>query len=543
MANDTRIRRSEVVTCNGVVASGHPLAAAAGLRVLMAGGNAIDAAVAIAGVLGVVQPMMSGFGGDTFLLLWHAGDSRVYAVNGSGIAPYAASREWFLAQGHRTMPLRGMLSFSVPGAVDAMATALQRWGSKRFTLGELLEPAISYAERGFPIAPKVAYWIAAATPVLSQYPSSAKIYLPNGRPPRIGEVLTNPDLARSLRTIAAEGPEAFYRGSLARRIVAYCREHGGLFTEQEFAEHQTIISDPLQTTYRDVTVCTTPPPSQGLLLLELLNLLEAFPADQLRWGTPEAIHTMVEAKKLAFADRLAYMGDPKFVDVPLGVLLSKDYAARRRQAIDPRQAHNRAPAGALPEAVGDTTSFCVGDAQGNLVSFITSLSNSFGTAEVVDGTGILLNNRAGRGFTLEEGHPNSIGPGKRTMHTLMPFLALRDGTPLVAWGTPGGDGQSQWNLQVFANFLDGGFSVQHAIEAPRWMSFPGTDPATVATPLELRLEQGFPEATVAALREFGHVIRPMGEMESGGGAQVIVVDNGVYIGGSDPRVDGCAIGF
>jgi gamma-glutamyltranspeptidase/glutathione hydrolase len=263
----------------------------------------------------------------------------------------------------------------------------------------------------------------------------------------------------------------------------------------------------------------------------------------LRWGTPDAIHVMVEAKKLAFADRLTHLGDPRFIGVPLAELLSKDYAARRRQAIDPRRAQSAVPAGALLEAVGDTTSFCVADAAGNLVSYITSLSSKFGCGEVVEGTGILLNNRAGRGFTLDEGHPNCLEPGKRTMHTLMPFLALRNGGPLMAWGTPGGDGQSQWDLQIFTNFVDGGFNVQRAIEMPRWLSFPGTDPATIATPLVLRLEDGFPDATVAALRELGHVIRPMGEMESGGGAQAIVVDAGVYRGGSDSRVDGCAIGI
>lgn len=543
MANESRPGRSEVLARAGIIASGHPLASAAGLRILMAGGNAIDAAVATAGVLGVAQPMMSGIGGETFLLLWHANDQRVYALNGSGIAPYAASREWFVTHGHQTMPLRGMLSPSVPGAVDAMAVALQRWGSRRFTLTDLLQPAIEYAERGVPVAPRVAFWIAGAASVLAQYPATAKIFLPHGRPAKTGELLVNPDLARSLRTIAAEGPDAFYRGSLARQIVAYCREHGGLFTEREFAEHKSEICDPLQTDYRGITVYTTPPPSQGLILLEVLNILEGFTPAQLRWGTPEAVHLMVEAKKLAFADRLAYLGDPRVIDNPITVLLSKDYAARRREAIDPRRAQSTVPAGALPEAVGDTTSFCVADTEGNLVSFITSLSSSFGCAEVVEGTGILLNNRAGRGFTLEAGHPNCIGPGKRTMHTLMPFLAVRDGRPLMVWCTPGGDGQPQWNLQVFSDIVDGGFSVQRAIEAPRWMSFPGTDPATIAAPLELRMEQGFPEATIAALRSLGHPVRPMGEMESGGGAQVIFTHDGLYIGGSDPRVDGCAIGF
>jgi len=509
----------------------------------MAGGNAIDAAVAIAGVLGVVQPMMSGVGGDTFLLFWRAADRRVYALNGSGIAPFAASREWFVNHGYATMPVRGMLSASVPGAVDAMVTALTRWGSNRFSLAELLRPAIEYAERGFPIAPRVAHWCAVAAPIIAQYPSTAKLYLPQGRPPRIGEVLTNPDLATSLRAIASEGADAFYRGSIARQIVRYCQDHGGLFTEQEFSAHRSEVYDPIHTTYRGLTVYTTAPPSQGLILLVLLNILEGFEPAQLGWGIPEAVHLMVEAKKLVFADRLAYLGDPQFVNNPLSELLSKAHAARRRQAIDPARAQTRVPAGALPEAVGDTSSFCVADGEGNMVSYIASISASFGSAEVVEGTGILLNNRAGRGFTLQEGHPNCIAPGKRTMHTLMAFLACRDGKPVLAWGTPGGDAQPQWNLQILSHIVDAGMTVQQAIEAPRWMSFPGTDPANEGKPLELRLEEGFPEATIATLRSLGHRIVPMGEMESGGGAQAIALHDGAYIGGSDPRVDGCAIGI
>ncbi len=543
MARGARQGRAEVVARRGMVASGHALASAAGLQVLMAGGNAIDAAVAIAGVLGVVQPMMSGLGGDTFLLFWSAAERRVYALNGSGIAPLAASREWFIKHGYQSMPLRGMLAPSVPGAVDAMVTALRQWGSNRFSLAALLRPAIEYAEEGFPIAPRVAHWCAVAAPVIAEYPSTAKIYLPQGRPPRMGEVLANPDLAASLQTIASEGPEAFYRGRLAQQIVRYCRDHGGLLTEREFAAHRSEVYDPIHTTYRGLTVYTTAPPSQGVILLGLLNIIEGFQPDQLRWGTPEAVHLMVEAKKLAFADRLAYLGDPQFVDNPLAELLSKAHAARRRQAIDPTRAQTRVPAGALPEAVGDTTSFCVADAEGNLVSYITSLSASFGCGEVIEGTGILLNNRAGRGFTLQEGHPNCIAPGKRTMSTLMPFLACRDGKPVLAWGTPGGDGQPQWNLQIFTHIVDGGLSVQQAIEAPRWMSFPGTDPAHEAAPFELRLEDGFPDATIAPLNSLGHRICAMGEIESGGGAQVIAVDDGVFIAGSDPRVDGCAIGI
>lgn len=535
--------RSVVMARRGMVASGHPLASAAGLRVLMSGGNAIDAAVATAAVLGVVQPMMSGVGGDTFLLYYPAREGRVWVLNGSGIAPYAATREFFLDRGYTRMPFRGMLSVSVPGAVDAMVTALERWGSGRFSLAQLLEPAIFYAEEGFPVTEKVSVWIAEAEEILKADPSTARIYLPQGRPPRPGEVLVQKDLAQTLRWIAQGGREVFYRGELARSIVRYCREHGGLLTEREFAEHQSEIYAPLETTYRGYRILTTTPPSQGLILLEMLNILEEFELSRLGWGSPDTVHLTVEAKKLAFADRLGYAGDPRFVDTPVGTLVSKEYARRRAREIHPSRASAEPRPGSLREELGATTYFAVADAEGNLVSYITSLSASFGCAQVVEGTGILLNNRAGRGFTLEAGHPNVIAPGKRTMHTLMCFMALhRDGRPFLVWGTPGGDGQPQWCAQVFTNLVDFGMNVQQAVEAPRWLSFPGTDPADLPAPFELRMEPGFPEETIAELQQRGHRVVPMSGFA--GGAQVIRVDPaGVYHGGSDPRVDGAAMGW
>ncbi|MDQ7801392.1 MAG: gamma-glutamyltransferase [Armatimonadota bacterium] len=535
--------RSVVMARRGMVASGHPLASAAGLRVLMSGGNAIDGAVATAAVLGVVQPMMSGVGGDTFLLYYPAREGRVWALNGSGIAPYAASRQFFLDRGYTRMPFRGMLSVSVPGAVDAMVTALERWGTGRFSLAQLLEPAIFYAEEGFPVTEKVSVWIAEAEEVLKAHPSTARIYLPQGRPPRPGEVLVQKDLAQTLRRIAQGGREVFYRGELARSIVRYCREHGGLLTEREFAEHQSEIYAPLETTYRGYRVLTTAPPSQGLILLEMLNILEEFELSRLGWGSPDTVHLMVEAKKVAFADRLGYVGDPRFVDNPVGTLLSKEYARRRAREIHPFRASAEPRPGSLREELGATTYFAVADAEGNLVSYITSLSASFGCAQVVEGTGILLNNRAGRGFTLEAGHPNVIAPGKRTMHTLMSFMALYpDGRPFLVWGTPGGDGQPQWCAQVFTNLVDFGMNVQQAVEAPRWLSFPGTDPADLPAPFELRVEPGFAEEAVEELQRRGHRVIPMSGFA--GGAQVIQVDPaGVYHGGSDPRVDGAAMGW
>jgi len=537
------LSRSAVLARRGMIASGHPLASAAGLEVLASGGNAIDAAVATAGVLGVAEPMMSGVGGDTFMLVYCKRDGRVWGMNASGPAPAGATREYFIGQGYATMPLRGMLSVSVPGAVAAMDTALQHWGSGRFTLAPLLAPAVQYAEEGVPVAPKMAYWMHNAAPVLSQFPSSAAIFLPHGRSLAEGEILVQRALAATLRTIAAGGAEAFYRGPIAETIARYSRSHGGLLSADDLAGYAVEIHEPLQTTYREYTVCATAPPSQGFLLLEMLNILEGFGAPA--WGTPDWVHRGVEAKKLAFADRLAYLGDPRVVRSPVAELIDKDYAARRRVHIDPARSAE-ARAGGLPaEVQGNTTYFCTADMEGNLVSCIASLSDSFGCADVIEGTGVVLNNRAGRGFELTAGHPNCIAPGKRTMHTLSPYMALRDGAAYLAWGTPGGDAQPQWNLQMFLNLVDAGMGLQQAIEAPRWHSFPGTDPATVGTPFELRIEDGYPADTLTELARRGHRLKSMGEAEEGSGAQAIMVDpiRDVFVGASDPRVDGCAIGL
>ncbi|MDQ7858525.1 MAG: gamma-glutamyltransferase [Armatimonadota bacterium] len=543
MTQSMRIGRSAAAGRRGMVATGHPLASGAALQVLAAGGNAVDAAVAAAGVLGVVQPMMSGLGGDTFMLVYRRREGRVWAVCGSGPAPGGATREYFVERGYAKMPLRGMLSVSVPGAVAAMEEALARWGSGRFPLSRLLEPAVRYAEEGAPVARRVAGWIRETAPVLARYPSSARIFLPGGRPPEEGDLLVQRDLAASLRAVAAGGAKAFYEGPIAERIGAYSRANGGLLTAQDLAGYRVEVAEPVRATFRGITVFTTPPPSQGFLLHEMLNILED--VDLGAWGSADWVHWPVEAKKLAFADRVAYLGDPRFVPSPLDRLLDSAHAARRRAEIDPVRAADAARGGLASEVPGDTTYFCVADVEGNLVSYITSLSAAFGCGEVVEGTGIMLNNRAGRGFELTAGHPNVIAPGKRTMHTLVPYMAFQGEAPWLVWGTPGGDAQSQWDLQVLLNLVAAGMGVQEAVEAPRWTSFPGTDPATIESPFELRMEEGFPAPTLAELERRGHRVQRQGPLGGGGGVQAIVVDGarGVYLGGSDPRTDGCAIGL
>lgn len=539
--------RSVVLTRNGMVCSASPLAGAAGLRVLQEGGNAVDAAIATAAVEGVVLPPMCGLGGEVFALVFSAREGKVYGVTGSGKAPLHATRDFFVSQGYQVMPQTGPLSVAIPGEIDAYDTLLRRFGSGKWSLARLLEPAIALAEEGFPLPQRIARYFSIAHPQLARNPSAGRIFLKEGRPYQPGEILRQPQLAQTLKAIASRGPREFYEGEVARRIVQALQADGGLYTAQEWAAHRTILYDnPLATTYRGVTVYETHLPSQGILVLQMLNLLEGFDLQGMGHTNADYIHLLTEAKKLAYADRLAYLGDPEFVPSPWHTLISKAYAEERRKAIDPGRAAPAVPPGAWAVAAdGDTTSyFCVIDREGNAVSFIHSLSNAFGACWVAGDTGVLLNNRAGRGFSLVEGHPNVIAPGKRTMHTLNAYMAFRDGRLLIVGGTPGGDNQPQWNVQVLTRLLDFSLNPQEAAEAPRFTHFPGTDPITVDSPPELRLEEPLMQDTalVHDLERRGHRVGPYPASAFLGGVQVIMVEQttGVRMGGSDPRCDGGA---
>ena len=524
-----------------MVASASPAAAAAGLRVLMDGGNAFDAALATAAVEGLTLPASCGLGGDMFAVLYDARTRQVWGINGSGITARAATRDYYASGGRDTMPLTGIHSVSVPGAPHAYWTLAQRFGSR--PLVELLAPAIHYAEEGVPVSGRLSRSLAGAATKLQ--PSSAlEELLPDSAAPQPGTALRRPGYARSLRALAEEGAAPFYEGPIAAEIVRVSQALGGLFTRDDFRDHQTDVYMPPRTSYRGVEVHATQPPSQGLIVLEWLNLLEGFDIAGGGFGTAETLHVMAETKKLAFADRLSYAGDPRFVDVPLKQLLSKGFATRRRQAVDLHRAAASVQ-GALKETLyGDTSYFCVVDGEGNAISFIHSLSAGYGSGVVAGSTGIILNNRAGRGFTLEEGHPNVIAGGKRTMHTLNAYLMTREGDLFGVGGTPGGDQQPQWNVQTISCLVDHGMDPQEAVEAPRWYSFPGTDPEHVRKPSELRLESRFPSDAVAGLRERGHQVVELGPWGAPSAVQVIVRQpSGVLVGGSDPRPGGVALGF
>ena len=533
------LSRSLVYGRRGIVCSNSPLAASVGIQVMREGGNAFDAALAVATTEAVTLVPLCGMGGDSFILAYQASTGELTGINSSGTAPTGATADYYRSRGYETMPIDGPHSISVPGEVAAWEEMHRRFCTMPFA--SLLDTAIGYAAGGFPVSPGIGRSFAHAVDKLSQFPASAAIYSSQGRIKAEGEILANPDLARSLQQVAQGGANEFYRGDLARRMVRELGKAGGLFTEFDFAEHRIDVYDPIATSYRDHVVYQTRPPSQGFLLLEMLNLVEGFDLEALGQNSAPSIHLMAEAKKIAYSDRNRLAGDPRFVEWPLEELVSKEYAARRRTEIDRSRANNSVQR-AGEDGDGNTTYFCVADGDGNCVSWIHSLSNAFGSGFVAEGTGVLFNNRGGRGFTLEPGHPNVIEPGKRTMHTLNCYMAFQDGQPVIVGGTPGGDYQPQCGLQVLANLIDYHMDPQAAVEAPRWWSFPGTDPASLQTPFELRLEAGMPAEIGEELESLGHKVARRRPGINDGKVQLIVRDpeTGVLQGASDPRGDGHA---
>ena len=531
-----------------MMAAAHPLIASTGLNVLRRGGNAVDAAVAAALTAAVVMPEMCGLGGDLFAIVHPGpGAGEPLAFLGSGAAPAEASLAMVRARAERgadgtpRMPLRGGLSISTPGMVDGYRALLARFGSRPF--GELAEDAIRLADEGAPLSPLAAHVMSLFREVLASHTATAAVFLPGGGPPAPGALLPQRDLAATLRTLAREGPEAFYQGALAARIAAGVQAAGGALTEGDLARHATTVEAPLSTTYRGRTVLQTGLPSQGFILLEALNIVENAPAATLARADAEALHLMTEALKRAYADRLAEARDPAAGPTPLERLLAKPYAAEAFARIDPARASD-APAPALQD--GDTTYLCAVDADGMMVSLIQSVSSAFGSGVVAGDTGVLMNNRAGRGFELDPASPNLYAPGRKTMHTLNCWLLLGEAdVPVVVGGTPGGDGQPQWGLQLVSGLIDGGLDVQLATEAPRWQVWPGTDPHDRPNPCRLQIETRIGEAVLEGLDAKGHRIERLPGWAGQGAAQLIARDpaSGVLMGGSDPRVEGLALGW
>lgn len=533
--------RSPAVGRHGMIATSQSLASAAGLHVLQSGGNAIDAAVTAAAVLAVVEPSMNGIGGDLFAIVYDAKTKKIYALDASGRAPAAATPEEYARRGLKEMPGGGVLSVDVPGVVSGWDALLSRFGT--ISMDKALQPAIGYARDGFPVAELMADEWQEAAPRLAQDPHTKATFLPNGVAPKMGEIFANPRLATSLDLIAHGGKDAFYKGPIAQAIAADMQARNGLITAKDLADHTVDWVDTISVNYRGYDVHEMPPSTQGFVALEMLNLLEGFDIKKLGHNSADYLHVVTEAKKIAFADRGAYLADRAFVPKnALATLLSKDYAAKRRAEIDMAKTGSYA-AGVLPGGTasapdfagrdrGDTIYMTAADGQGNVVSFIQSLFSSFGSGLVAGDTGITLHNR-GSGFVLTPGHPNQIGPRKRPLHTLVPAMIVKDGRPWVSFGVMGGDNQAQAHAQVVMNLIDFGMNVQTAGEAAR-MRHMGT---------QLALERGIGAEVRAALEARGHKVRD-GRAQMGG-YQGIMIDpkTGVLLGGSDLRKDGLAIGW
>lgn len=552
------INRPEVRGSSGAVSAGHPLAAAAGHDVLRRGGNAMDAAIAMAGVLAVVRPHMNGVGGDAFALYYEAATGQVHAINGSGRAGELATPGLFAQRGLEEVPGNGPLAVSVPGAVAAWVDALDRFGT--LPRDELLAPAIGYARDGFPVSTRLASDIAASSGALNDH--ARALYTPGGEPPPAGSLLRNPALAATLEQIARNGKNGFYHGTVAERLSAFIEAEGGYLRAPDLAAHTTTWVEPLRGSFDDYTMLVLPPNTQGIAQLQLFEMSKAFDLKGMRQGSAEYLHTLIEMKKLAFADRDQWAADPEFTEIPLAELLDPAYLAGRAQMVDADAAAGSREPGVRPTAMaararesvslatvmaaadgsgaqpaddtGDTVYLTAVDRWGNAVSWIQSLFAGFGSGLLEPETGVVLHNR-GALFNLEPGHPNIVAPGKRPYHTLTPMMALHaDGSFAFTLGTPGGDSQPQSLLQIVGNMVHFGMTPQSAIEAPRFRSYNG---------IRVAFEDRFTSSALARLGELGHEVEVVhGWTATFGGAQMIHRDpNGTLTAASDPRREAYAI--
>ena len=547
--NGPRTGRPPFHAPHGVVSTPHYLASTAGVAALQRGGSAVDAAIAANAVLCVAYPHMAGLGGDGFWLIAGPGIHGVEAIDASGPAAAAATLDRYRSQGP-DIPARGAAAaLTVPGAVDGWRLAHERYG--KLPWASVLEAAIGYARDGVAVSRSLADWLVTDEPILRAQPRTAAIYLPGDRVPREGERLVQADLAAALAHLARGGARgAFYEGELADRICAAVGPEGSPLAPEDFAAYSAQWVEPISSTYRGYEVFEMPPPTQGFTALQILNLLEGFDVVAAGEGTAEYYHRMAEAVKIAFADRDEWLTDPRFVDIPIERMISKEYAAQRRGLIDSERAldiSTVAPGIPYPQAHerrvpdGDTCYFCTADSEGMVVSLISSIYHDFGSAVVGGDTGIILQNR-GAFFSLDEGHPNHLQPGKRTFHTLAPAMMLRDGEPYLAFGSMGGEGQPQSQAALVTRIVDFGYDVQQAIEAPRWLMG-----RTWGTPSRnLGLEGRIGDEIVRELKRRGQPVQMVTDWNDNmGHAQAIRVDreHGFLEGGADPRGDGAALGY
>ena len=526
-------QRSVVIGTQGMVASSQPLATLAGCRMLLKGGNAVDAAIAAVSTLNVVEPYSVGIGGDAFALIYLAKEDRLIGMNASGRAPYRASIDWFRRNGMDEIPEKGILPVTVPGALHGWAEALERHGS--LSLGDVFEDAIRYAEGGFPVAEVIAGEWKNNERVLRAYEPSARTFLRDGKAPLPGDRFFNRDLARTFQKIVRDGVGAFYGGEICDAIVRCSERLDGLLSAKDFGDHSTTWVEPISTDYRGYTVYELPPNGQGIAALEMLNILEGYEIAGLKPGSAEYLHLLIEAKKAAFSDRDTYITDPEFEKIPLRQLLSKEYAKTIRDNISVNEA--KAPPPPLSYTKGTETVYLTAvDKDRNAVSFISSIFQHFGSGIVADGTGIVLQNR-GRSFSLNPKHFNRLEPHKRPMHTIIPAMLFKAGRFLMSFGVMGADMQPQGHVQFLINLVDFNMNLQEAIDFPRARHLEGN---------EIYLEEGISEETQSALARRGHqMMSVIPAINQVGGGQAIYFDReqDLLLGASDRRKDGCAIGY
>lgn len=535
--------RSTVISTHGMVATSHPLAASVGLDVLKQGGNAVDAAIATNAMLGLVEPMSCGIGGDLFAIYWDNASQKLYGLNASGRSPYELDQSVFKELGLDQIPLDGPLSWSIPGCVDGWFELHDRFGKRQ--MSELLRPSIEYGTNGFPVTEIIAGYWSKADEAFAEQPDSQSTFLINGKPPVEGQVFRNPNLAKTYQQIAEGGKQAFYQGAIARRLVDYSERNDGFFSMQDFADHRSTWVDPVSTNYRGYEVWELPPNGQGIAALEMLNILEGYDLTSMGSGSPEYLHLFIEAKKLAFADRAKFYADPEFNLLPVSQLISKGYADQQRARIDAMQAASDVPAGDPVLQHGDTVYLTVVDKDRNCCSLIQSNYYGFGSKVTPGDLGFVLQNR-GALFALSEDHLNRLEPHKRPFHTIIPAMVTKDKRPWLCFGVMGGDMQPQGHVQVLCNMIDFGMNVQAAGDSPRIRHVGSQQPTGVKMDGSgfVNVESGVPDAAIRGLLSRGHKIaRVAGGGYGGYQAIRIDWDNGTLHGATESRKDGVAIGY
>jgi gamma-glutamyltranspeptidase/glutathione hydrolase len=532
--------RSEVIAQNGMAATSHPLATQVAIDILKMGGTAVDAAIAANATLGLMEPTGCGIGGDLFAIVWDAKTKKLYGLNASGRSAKSLTLDYFKSKGINRIPSYGPLPVSVPGAVDGWFELHKKFG--KLPIATILNPSISYARNGFPVTELIAYYLERSVRVLGQYPNFKETYLPSGKMPAKGEIFRNPDLANTYEKIARGGRDAFYKGDIARTIAKYIKEQGGFLSYDDFASHRSEWVNPVSTNYRGYDVWELPPNGQGIAALQILNILEGYDIASMGFGSAEYLHHFIEAKKLAFEDRAHYYADMEQANVPLEKLISKEYAAKRRELLNPNRAARSYEPGNMDTP--STIYLTVADKEGNMVSLIQSNYRGMGSGMTPWGLGFVLQDR-GEGFNLEEGFLNTYAPGKRPFHTIIPGFITKDGKPYISFGLMGGAMQPQGHAQIVVNLIDFKMNLQEAGDAPRVQHEGSSEPTgeKMTNGGVVYLESGFSWEVVRSLIGKGHKIQ--WDLGGYGGYQAIKWDqqNGVYYGASESRKDGHAAGW